>query len=167
MSVAYAALASRFGTFHLFGTSRGLLSIALPNESREAAESRLRRVLGAIEFVDDPDALAEALEQIEAYVDGSRREFDVALDPRGTAFQRAVWDAVSAVGYGETSTYGDIARAIGKPAAVRAVGAANGANPLPLIVPCHRIIGRDGTLTGYGGGLELKQRLLAFEGGER
>ena len=161
--VAYASLATRFGRFGLFGTRLGLLSVTLPNESREAAEARLRRILGDVEFMDDPESLVEALEQLETYADGTRRSFDLTLDPRGTEFQRAVWDAVYAVEYAQTQTYGDIARAIGRPAAVRAVGAANGANPLPVIVPCHRIIGSNGTLTGYGGGLDLKEQLLAFE----
>ena len=163
--VARASLATRFGRLGLYGTRLGLLSVALPNENLEAAEARLRHVIGEIEFMDDSDSLREALEQLEAYVDGTRRSFDLMLDPRGTPFQRSVWDAVSAVGYGETQSYGEIARAIGRPAAVRAVGAANGANPLPVIVPCHRIIGSNGTLTGYGGGLDLKRRLLAFERG--
>ena len=164
--VARAALATRFGRLGLYGTRLGLLSVVLPNESPAAAEARLVRVVGEIEFMDDPDSLREALEQLEEYVDGTRRSFDLTLDPRGTPFQRAVWDAVSAVEYGQTQSYGDIARAIGRPAAVRAVGAANGANPLPVIIPCHRVIGSNGTLTGYGGGLDLKQRLLAFERGD-
>jgi O-6-methylguanine DNA methyltransferase len=163
--VARAALATRFGRLGLYGTRLGLLSVTLPNESQDAAETRLRRVIGEVEFMEDPDSLREAFEQLEEYVDGTRRGFDLTLDPRGTPFQRAVWDAVSDVEYGQTRSYGDIARAIGRPAAVRAVGAANGANPLPVIVPCHRIIGSNGTLTGYGGGLDLKQRLLAFERG--
>jgi O-6-methylguanine DNA methyltransferase len=163
--LARAALDTLFGRLGLYGTRLGLLSVVLPNESQEAAETRLRRVVGDVEFIEDPDSLQEALEQLEGYVDGTRRSFDLTLDPRGTPFQLAVWDAVSAVGYGQTRSYGDIARAIGRPAAVRAVGAANGANPLPVIVPCHRIIGSNGTLTGYGGGLDLKQRLLAFERG--
>jgi O-6-methylguanine DNA methyltransferase len=162
-TVAFATLTTRFGQFGLFGTRHGLLSVVLPNEPMPDAEARLRRVLGEVEFVEDPESLSEALDQLEAYFDGTRRSFDLTLDARGTPFQRSVWDALVAVGYGETASYGDIARAIGKPAAVRAVGAANGKNPLPIIVPCHRIIGSDGTLTGYGGGVELKQQLLAFE----
>jgi methylated-DNA-[protein]-cysteine S-methyltransferase len=90
----------------------------------------------------------------------------VPLDVRGTSFQRAVWAAVAEVGYGETCSYGDIARAMGRPAAVRAVGLANGANPLPIVIPCHRIIGANGALTGYGGGLPTKRALLALERGQ-
>jgi methylated-DNA-[protein]-cysteine S-methyltransferase len=167
-TVAFAALATRFGRFGLFGTRQGLLSVVLPNETMPEAEARLRRVLGDVEFVEDPESLSAVLDQLEAYFDGTRRSFDLVLDPRGTPFQRSVWDALMTVGYGDTASYGDIARLIGKSAstASRAVGAANGKNPLPIIVPCHRIIGSDGTLTGYGGGLELKKQLLAFEQGQ-
>jgi O-6-methylguanine DNA methyltransferase len=165
--VAVATLTTRFGRFGVFGTHAGLLSVVLPNETMPDAESRLRRTLGEVEFVEDPESLAEALEQLEGYFDGTRRSFDLVLDPRGTPFQRSVWDALQTIGYGKTASYGDIARAIGKsPAsASRAVGAANGQNPLPIVVPCHRIIGSNGTLTGYGGGLELKQQLLELERG--
>ena len=98
------------------------------------------------------------------YFRGERREFTVTLDPQGTDFYRAAWAEVARVPYGETRSYGEIAQAIGAPAAVRAVGAANGANPVAPFVPCHRIVGSDGRLTGYGPGLPLKARLLAMEG---
>lgn len=104
------------------------------------------------------------IEQLREYFSGARRTFDLALAPRGTRFQVAVWNELLKIGYGETITYAELARRIGKPSAVRAVGAANGANPIPVIVPCHRVIGSNGTLTGYGGGIERKQWLLAHEG---
>src|SRR5690606_2858665 len=100
----------------------------------------------------------------DEYFSGSRREFDLSLAPRGTAFQQRVWAELLQVGYGRTASYADIARAIGNPKAVRAVGLANGRNPIPIIIPCHRIIGSSGTLTGYGGGLPMKQKLLEIEG---
>lgn len=102
--------------------------------------------------------------QLGEYFAGKRRAFDIELAMRGTEFQRAVWSALLAIPYGETITYAELARRIGRPSAIRAVGAANGANPVPVIVPCHRVIGADGTLTGYGGGIERKQWLLALEG---
>ncbi len=102
--------------------------------------------------------------QLAEYFAGKRRTFDVELALRGTDFQRAVWNELLRIPYGETITYADLARRIDRPAAVRAVGAANGANPVPVIVPCHRVIGANGTLTGYGGGIERKQWLLALEG---
>ena len=107
----------------------------------------------------------EAAEQFRDYFRGQRRSFDLPLAPRGTDFQRSVWQALTAIPYGETVSYGDIARAIGRPKAVRAVGAANGRNPLPVVVPCHRVIGSDGKLTGYTGGMHIKEFLLGLEGG--
>jgi methylated-DNA-[protein]-cysteine S-methyltransferase len=101
--------------------------------------------------------------QLDAYFAGERRAFDLPLAAAGTPFQRDVWAALVAIPYGATTTYGALARAIGRPSAVRAVGAANGANPIAIIVPCQRVIGKDGTLTGYGGGLPRKQLLLALE----
>jgi methylated-DNA-[protein]-cysteine S-methyltransferase len=104
--------------------------------------------------------------QLEEYFAGERREFELPLDMRGTDFQRAVWEALVTVKFGETASYREIAEKIGNPKAVRAVGLANGRNPVSLIVPCHRVIGADGSLTGYGGGMERKRYLLAMESGE-
>ncbi len=103
-------------------------------------------------------------QQLFEYFSGKRTVFELDLAPRGTAFQLAVWNALLAIPYGDTISYAELARRIGKPSAVRAVGAANGANPIPVIIPCHRVIGSNGTLTGYGGGIERKQWLLALEG---
>jgi methylated-DNA-[protein]-cysteine S-methyltransferase len=107
--------------------------------------------------------LREALRQITAYLEGRLRCFDLPLAPEGTPFMRRVWKRVLEVPYGTTASYGQIARAIGRPGAARAVGMANGANPIPILIPCHRIIGADGTLIGYGGGLSRKARLLEIE----
>jgi methylated-DNA-[protein]-cysteine S-methyltransferase len=104
-----------------------------------------------------------AIHQLQAYFGGELTEFDVPLAPEGTAFQRTVWKALLEIPYGETRSYGELARSIGNPAAVRAVGAANGRNPIGIIVPCHRVIGSSGKLVGYGGGLPMKQMLLALE----
>ncbi|MBP0603162.1 methylated-DNA--[protein]-cysteine S-methyltransferase [Aeromonas sanarellii] len=112
----------------------------------------------------DGDALAPCLAEFDAYFAGRLQRFTLPLAARGTAFQQAVWQALCDIPYGETRSYGDIARAIGKPSAVRAVGAANGRNPLSIIVPCHRVIGQNGSLTGYAGGLPIKQALLRLEG---
>lgn len=111
----------------------------------------------------DERALAEVRRQVHAYCAGELRAFELDLAPRGTDFQRTVWQALLEIPYGETVSYRELAVRIGKPAAVRAVGAANGANPIGLIVPCHRVIGADGSLTGYGGGLPLKRTLLLHE----
>ena len=112
----------------------------------------------------DATAFAEAHAQLAEYFNGERTSFDLALDPSGTAFQLAVLDALQEIPYGETCSYADIARRIGRPKAVRAVGAANGRNPLPIVIPCHRVIGADGSLTGFGGGLPTKVWLLEREG---
>ena len=108
----------------------------------------------------------EAEAQLHAYFAGELERFDLPLAPLGTAFQRSVWDALTEIPYGSTTTYSELAARIGRPSACRAVGAANGRNPLPVIVPCHRVIGAAGALTGYGGGLGRKRHLLAFEGAE-
>jgi methylated-DNA-[protein]-cysteine S-methyltransferase len=108
--------------------------------------------------------LARAADQLREYFAGGRKCFDLPLAPAGTPFQRAVWAALEDIPWGETRSYRDIAAAIGRPTAVRAVGAANGRNPLPLVVPCHRVVGSDGSLTGFAGGLAIKRRLLELEG---
>ena len=115
----------------------------------------------------DDRAIAEVRRQVEEYCAGERTVFELELAARGTEFQHAVWDALVEIPYGETRSYGEIAKAIGQPQAARGVGAANGANPIGLIVPCHRVIGADGSLTGYGGGLPLKRALLAHEAEHR
>jgi methylated-DNA-[protein]-cysteine S-methyltransferase len=112
----------------------------------------------------DPAPVAEAVDQLSAYFAGARREFDLWLAPAGTSFQRRVWAALAGIPYGETTSYGKLAAEIGRPGSARAVGAANGANPLAIVIPCHRVIGADGTLTGYAGGLAAKRHLLALEG---
>ena len=107
---------------------------------------------------------ANAAAQLNAYFAGQRRRFELPLSPTGTEFQRRVWRALRGIPYGETISYGELARRVGNPLASRAVGLANGANPLPIVVPCHRVIGANGTLTGFGGGLPIKRALLALEG---
>ncbi len=115
----------------------------------------------------EPGAFAAAIEQLRQYFAARRTSFDVPLAPSGTPFQLRVWHALQDIGYGETLSYGEIARRVGRPSAARAVGMANGCNPIAVIVPCHRVIGADGTLTGYGGGGERKRLLLELEGRAR
>jgi methylated-DNA-[protein]-cysteine S-methyltransferase len=120
------------------------------------------------ETFGEPDDMpfGEAIEELRAYFAGELKEFSVRLRLDGTPFQRSVWEQLRKIPYGETRSYGELADALGNPKASRAVGLANGKNPLGIIVPCHRVVGADGSLTGYGGGLERKQRLLDFERGE-
>lgn len=149
----FTEFASPIGKLQLRGTDTSLTGVFMEPHSRPH------------DAVRDDAPLRDARRQLEEYFAGERREFSLALDAAGTEFQRSVWRALRAIPYGETASYGDIARRIGNPRAVRAVGLANGRNPISIIVPCHRVIGANGTLTGYGGGLERKRFLLALEGG--
>lgn len=115
-------------------------------------------------WVADAGPFAEARAQLRAYFAGERPSFSLALAPSGTAFQRAVWDALTAIPFGATCSYGELAARLGRPGAARAVGSANGCNPIAIVIPCHRVIGADGSLTGYGGGLPRKRWLLEHEG---
>ncbi len=112
---------------------------------------------------DDAEPLRETARQLGAYFAGELEAFDLALAPQGTLFQLAVWNRLCEIPYGETISYGELARRMGKPNASRAVGLANGANPIPIVIPCHRVIGSNGKLTGYGGGLPIKEKLLGLE----
>jgi methylated-DNA-[protein]-cysteine S-methyltransferase len=114
--------------------------------------------------VVDPTAAAAAANQLEEYFAGKRGIFDFKFQPAGTGFQQEVWKELLNIPFGTTVSYADVARKIGRPAAARAVGAANGSNPIPIVIPCHRVIGSNGTLTGYGGGLDIKRKLLEQEG---
>jgi len=115
------------------------------------------------DWVQNETAFEQAAAQMAAYFDGRRQVFDLRLAPEGTPFYRRVWEQLQAIPYGETITYGELARRVGKPNGARAVGLANGRNPLPVVIPCHRVVGADGSLTGYGGGLEIKRALLELE----
>ncbi len=133
-------------------------------EGRDSQKVTERMRNRGIEVVEDPGRTAEVRRQLEEYFAGKRREFDLPLAPAGTPFELAVWEELRKIPFGETRSYGEIAAVLGRPGSARAVGRANGANPLPIVVPCHRVIGADGSLTGFGGGLEAKSRLLEIEG---
>jgi methylated-DNA-[protein]-cysteine S-methyltransferase len=119
------------------------------------------------DWVEDRAPFKEVIRQLEAYFAGNLQEFDLPLVLDGTEFQILVWQNLRKIPYGETTSYGQLAKRIGKPEASRAVGLANGSNPIPIIIPCHRVIGSNGDLTGFGGGLPLKKRLLALESRQR
>jgi methylated-DNA-[protein]-cysteine S-methyltransferase len=149
---------SPVGRLQLVASDDGLAAILWEND-------RPHRVRLNIEAADDRHpVLVETERQLGEYFAGERKEFTVKLDVDGTAFQRKVWNALLTIPFGETRSYGQIAKQIGNPAAVRAVGAANGRNPVSIIAPCHRVIGSTGKLTGFGGGLDVKAHLLALEG---
>lgn len=153
----YKVMDSPVGRLTLVASNEGLAAILWEND-------RPGRVKLNIESEDaSHPLLVEAERQLQEYFAGRRTTFALALDLAGTPFQRTVWDALLTIPFGQTRTYGDIARQIGSPDAVRAVGAANGRNPVSIVAPCHRVIGSDGKLTGFAGGLEAKARLLALE----
>ncbi len=143
----------------LAGDGDALCVVAFPSEKSPA---RLKT-----EWERQDAAFSEVVDQLDAYFSGDLTHFDLPLRPSGTVFQQQVYGALQAIPYGATTTYGAIARKIGRPRAVRAVGAANGRNPIPIIIPCHRVIGADGSLTGFGGGLEIKKFLLDLESAQR
>lgn len=157
-TVSFDSIESPLGTLRLVATSEGLASIGFTDETAMAARER--------DWVHDPahPVLRRAAAQLAEYFAGRRREFDLPLAPSGTSFQRAVWKAIATVPAGETISYTELARRAGHPGSFRAVGAATGRNPLAIVVPCHRIVGADGSLTGYAGGLARKRALLALEG---
>jgi methylated-DNA-[protein]-cysteine S-methyltransferase len=158
-----ASFDTPFGAMRCASSEAGLAWVELPRASGRGFAGWLRRHAPGAAVREAWAPNRRAVAQIVEFLAGKRRRFDLPLDLRATPFQRAVYDALLEVPYGETRTYAELARAVGRPRAVRAVGAANGANPLPLVVPCHRIIASGGKLGGYGGGLPLKRRLLAME----
>lgn len=158
MTFSYKRIPSPVGELTLVAGARGLSAILWEND--DPARVRLGPM---IEDAAHP-VLVEAERQLGEYFAGRRRAFDVPLDFRGTDFQRRVWAALLAIPYGETRSYAEIARAVGRPTAFRAVGAANGRNPISIIAPCHRVVGTNGALTGFAGGLEAKALLLGIEG---
>lgn len=159
----HATMPTPLGAAHLLGTPQGLVASALPDESCAAALALLRRRIGSLAVVDDRAPLAAGLAWFAAYFAGDRPRPALPLDLRGTPFQREVWLAVLAIPYGETRHYNEIAASRGRPLAARAVGAANAANPLAPLIPCHRLVGTDGTLRGHRSSLATKRWLLAHE----
>ena len=153
-ALQFRSMDSPVGQLTLAGPDGRLMHLRMVDQTYEPRHD---------DWEPDDDAFPEAVEQLEAYFAGDRTEFDLELDLVGTQFQRRVWAALQAIPYGETRSYGEIARQIGSPRACRAVGLANGHNPIGIIVPCHRVIGSNGSLTGYGGGLGRKRALLELE----
>ena len=148
----YSRVDSPVGTLLLVVSERGLVAL------------EFRDCNIGVGWIESAEKTAAVARQLQEYFAGDRRQFELPLDLHGTDFQKRCWQELLRIPYGETRSYADIARAIGNPLAVRAVGLANGQNPIAIIVPCHRVIGSDGSLTGYGGGLEIKRKLLKLEG---
>lgn len=154
MTVRYRTVESPVGLLTLAGVDGRVRHLRMVDQTYEPDRG---------DWQPDDSAFPEAVEQLEAYFAGRLTEFQLELDLVGTGFQRRVWEALLTIPYGETRSYGEIARQIGSPGAFRAVGLANGHNPIGIIVPCHRVIGSNGSLTGYGGGLDRKRALLGLE----
>lgn len=151
----YCYLTTPIGELLLAGTDDALCVVGFP-------QGPMRREPEP-DWIFSEKPFAEVRKQLTEYFDGNRKDFDLPLAPTGTEFQRQVLDELQKIPYGTTTTYGDVARRIGRPKAVRAVGAANGRNPIPIIIPCHRVIGSTGDMTGFGGGLPTKEALLRLE----
>lgn len=155
----YCYLETPIGDLLLGGDDDGLAVVGFPEGSM--------RLEPEPDWIFNEKPFAEARRQLTEYFDGKRKEFDLVLKPTGTEFQLQVLDELQRIPYGTTCSYSDIAERIGRPKAVRAVGAANGRNPIPIIIPCHRVIGKSGKLTGFAGGLDVKRQLLELESGTR
>lgn len=154
----YDEIDSPAGRLRLIASEDALAGIWFEH-GRDAARSSAVATRGSNAIIERTRA------QLEEYFAGRRREFDLPLDPRGTEFQRRVWFRLTRIAYGDTTTYGALAAELGNSKASRAVGLANGSNPIPIVIPCHRVIGADGSLTGFGGGLPIKAKLLELERG--
>lgn len=155
-----------YDIYHLNGdeifisaTDKGVCYIGSPKEDERDMAKRFPTAV----LEKNPEALKPYMDELAEYFEGKRRQFSMPADVKGTAFQEAVWEALKEIPYGETCAYSDIAEKIGKPAAVRAVGTAIGANPVSIVVPCHRVIGKNGAITGYRGGIAMKEHLLELE----
>jgi len=157
MGLVYKTVRSPVGKLKLVAIDKGLVAILWENEKSG------RVPLSELQKNDRHPILLKTEQQLNEYFAGQRQQFSIALDMRGTRFQKNVWDALLAIPFGETRSYGQLAKQLGNPKASRAVGAANGRNPLSIIVPCHRVIGSSGKLTGFAGGLEVKAHLLSLE----
>jgi methylated-DNA-[protein]-cysteine S-methyltransferase len=155
MSIFHCTTPSPIGPICLVASEKGLCGLYLDGGRHDFQMPP--------QSIEDPAHFSAIISQLDAYFAGKLRQFEIPLDLRGTPFQLQAWQALTEIPYGQNRSYGEQAKSIGKPAAVRAIGLANGRNPVSIIIPCHRVIGKNGTLTGYGGGLERKRFLLDLE----
>jgi len=161
--IYFARFNSKIGLLKIATSQKGVCKIALPNEEENLCMQWLEKRFPQYSIIENPDKNLYVIQQLKEYFDGKRKKFDVKLHLVGTPFEKRVWKALMEIPYGKTASYAEIALKIGKPTAFRAVGNANGKNPIPIIIPCHRVINSSGELGGYGGGLDLKRRLLELE----
>lgn len=164
MKIFVSSMLSPIGRLIIASSEKGLCKLAFPTETLESVLNWVYRNYKNAETVDGTLAHAAVCEQLKCYFNCELKEFDMPLDLKGTEFQRSVYDRLMVIPYGKVTTYGDVAADINKPKAARAVGQAVGANPVPIIVPCHRVLASSGGLGGFGGGLDIKRALLTIEG---
>lgn len=155
----------KYGKWHLYvaKTEKGLCYIGSPGQTFEELEALMRKRFPYANLIVNEEALMPYINELREYFEGTRQSFSLKIDIKGTPFQEVIWEALKQIPYGKTCSYSDIASLIQRPAAVRAVGTAIGANPVLITVPCHRVIGKNGAITGYRGGMEMKQYLLQLE----
>lgn len=163
--VYYGEFVHQLGAVRIAATERGIVQVGLPSESGEKFWVWLKQRFPKAAFEKNESRTQTVFDQLHEYFEGRRQAFSLELDLRGTEFQKTVWKAILKIPYGRTITYGELAKDVGSPEAARAAGAATGANPIGIIVPCHRVVGANGSLTGYGGGLPMKEFLLNLEQG--
>ncbi|PWA11047.1 [Fe-S]-binding protein [Pueribacillus theae] len=163
--IFYGGMESPIGRLTIFASAKGICALQFGDQDQALmnVKTKLAKFSSKLDFVCDERKVEEAMIQLKEYFSGIRKTFDLPLDLHGTPFQLKVWEELSGIAYGKTVSYKDVAAAIGMPKAVRAVGGANNRNPVPIIIPCHRVIGTNGSLVGYGGGLQKKEYLLHLE----
>lgn len=163
MELFWNILESSWGEILIVANLKGIVRITLPGDNASKILNGLSKNRDTILTHKNTNMIAQAKKQIVEFLRGERDEFHLELNPQGTDFQKRVWNALKKIPYGQTRCYQDIAKSVGSPKAMRAVGMANNKNPIPIVVPCHRVIGKNGDLVGFGGGLPLKKRLLKLE----
>lgn len=162
----FQELETPLGTLVVVGTEKGICRICFSVQSFKDSSSWFQRHFSCLPEKGWQPPIRQAVKQLNEYFDGKRRDFDLPLDLRGTPFQLGMWEQLLKIPYGSTVSYGEVARRMGNPRASRAVGSAAGNNPVSIVIPCHRVIGQDGSLVGFGGGLAIKEKLLDSESGE-
>lgn len=164
--IHYTEINSIVGPLTIAKTEKGIcfIQFAAVKDSCNQMKARLKKLQSCSELTHNDNVFDEEVKQLNEYFEGTRQTFDLKLDLMGTSFQKMVWEELQNIPYGETKTYKEVARAIGAPKAVRAIGGASNQNPVPIIVPCHRVIGSNGAMVGYGSGINIKEMLLKHEG---
>lgn len=162
-AIYYGKINHENGTIYVAVTDKGLCFVSSPNEGINELKNWLNKHKPEVTLIDNDEKTSRYVDQIKEYLNGKRKEFDLPVDLNGTSFQESVWRELQNIPYGEVVSYSDIADRIGRPKGVRAVGAANGANPVMIVVPCHRVVAKSGDLTGFRGGLAMKKTLLELE----